>query len=343
MLVVLAEGLARENEFDVPQRVVLALRAIVSGGHRDLGPLRDLVEADAATADSTSRAAQALLAYEPFVQLARTVASSYPLVVTLNPSGPARRILILTFETSFTTTSRWRQRLSASLGWSVTNLYFAPTSVGFARAYEFEFEVPAGLEVSDADWYNVERRDAETPFAAPAVFTSIGSRFARLTLTGTSRADVALVLLSLRIARGYAWSVLVAALVPAVATTAGFVRLSELASAPDASIALLLAVPTLLAASVAQFGRGGPAIGLVATSRAILLISGLVTFVAAFGLVLFPPNLLVGHRAMPGPVLTSLWRVATYVSWVLVALQVPGAVGPTFQLRLRRRRQRART
>jgi len=150
-------------------------------------------------------------------------------------------------------------------------------------------------------------------------------------VTGTPATAQAAAVLSLRVARGYPATVLIAALFVALVLTAGLERLHELSAATEAAAAILLTLPTLFIALIAGPARRSPAVKLVTVARGVLLLSGLLTYVGAMALIMYPSP----GRAGADPTLHAIWYVAAYTAWGLVGLQTIGVVGPLIQARRR--------
>jgi hypothetical protein len=270
---------------------------------------------------------RALLGVPRFADLAETLSTAIPLFVVLD-DGAGRRIVEVEFEMSALSTWSAVGRLVELFGWRETVVSLDVPSANLASPYEFEVEAPEDLEFTDANLV-IGKDGSQT--TVPEVTKSVSSKFVRLgisdpmTKVGSSSASI-----SMKVERAYSLWVFATSVFVAVVTTLTFFRLTQVESRPEAAVVLLLAVPTLFAASVAFPLRKTPASQLISGARRILLASALAIYAATMTLILIPPN--SNSQSVHVPATLKLaWFAALIATWTLVAVQSFSLFGPLLQ------------
>jgi hypothetical protein len=256
--------------------------------------------------------------------------SSYPLVVEL-PSAAGRRVLTYRYEDAL---ARRRQpNLRASLGWVETKVMMGLPGVPLAKQHEFAVEVPDGVSLTELRLIAFPGpSDDSTPAIGlsrtPPVVQKSG-RFATASIDLTPHGRLILEM-RLRPDSSYPATVLATAIAVALVLTAGLLRLTPLSNAPEAATAVLLAVPALFTTIVAQPVRGSPAARLLSGARLILILSGLLAYVAAVMIVLYPER-----SGKISSVLRPFWLADCGSAWILVALLMLPVIAPIVAARKR--------
>ncbi len=241
--------------------------------------------------------------------------SSYPLIVELPPARD-RRVLTYVYEDAID--HRRGFDLRASLGWRETRLMIVSPGVPLSARHEVAIEVPDGVAVTRLRVLAFPGPGGGTstqdPLGTTAPVAQTSGRFATASVDSVPHGRL-LVEARLRPDLGYPLAVLITALTVALVLTAGLVRLTPLSKAPEAAAAVLLAVPALFTTLVAQPVRGSFAARLVASARLVLVLSGVLAYVAALMLVLYPDS-----KDQVSSVLKPFWFADSGGAWLLVVL-----------------------
>jgi hypothetical protein len=301
-----ARGLGRDVVLDDSAGLVTTLReaandpALIFGGRAtDSGrlPFIDAIRADRLT-----------------LAMVGAMHTSYPLIVELPPARD-RRVLTYTYEDAIV--HRRRIDVRASMGWKETRLVIVSPGVPLSARHEFAIEVPDGVAVTGLSVLAfpgpVGISAHETTVRTTPVAQASG-RFATASIDSVPHGRL-LIEARLRPDPSYPAAVLITALAVALVLSAGLVRLTPLSKAPEAAAAVLLAVPALFTTLVAQPVRGSFAARLVASARIVLVLSGVLAYVAAVMLVLYPDS-----RHHLSSVLKPFWFADCAGAWFLVAL-----------------------
>jgi len=217
--------------------------------------------------------------------------------------------------------------LSESVGWKESRLLIDTPGLEAPCPYEFDIEVPDGVDLT----YVVLQERSESGLDVAA---TPGDRFGRVSHRALEPSATLRLLLRMRPTLSYPAAVLFTAILAAGILTAGWLRLRNLADAPDASAAILLALPALFTAAVAQPVRASPAASMVLGARVVLLACGLLTYFAAVMLVLFSLDA-GGRYSGTTPSLRLFWVIDMIVCWLLVAILLWPLIGPVIAARRR--------
>jgi hypothetical protein len=253
-----------------------------------------------------------------------------------NPRAEGRQFVRVTYDLAMDESRLSLRGVIESLGWSEKLFSLTVPGLEAPCPYEFEIETPDGIDLTDAR--TVTEPAGATTIAAQSRSARIG-RFVRVSQASV-RPEAAIVLsVRMRPQRSYPFAVLLTASIATLILTWGWRRLGALADAPDAAVAVLLAVPVLFATLIAQPGRGSPAARLVTGARAILVVCGILTYLAAVVLVLYPGQ--KGTQIIPlAGLLRTVWFIDTAACWGLVFVLLAPLYGPAFQGWRRRRAMR---
>jgi hypothetical protein len=255
-------------------------------------------------------------------RLLESLADTYPLVVTVYEKTFRR---IFTYEHDDTAQETDGRLLFERLGWSETRTAVAVPGLVLASAYELAIEVPDGVVITST---TLQENGKAVPSASAQPPTT---RFARVDATGLDAASELTVEVKERAQRGYPVAVFLTAAAMAVVLTGGWLRLRSLAGAPDAASAILLAVPALFSTFVAQPGRGTPGARLISGARAVLVVTGVLAYLAAVMLVFYPES--TGRHPHLSTVLHLFWPLDVIAAWLLVLLLAWPLIAPILERR----------
>jgi hypothetical protein len=253
------------------------------------------------------------------------MSSAFPLVVQL-PAAPRRRVLAYTYEDVLV--SRRRFDVRASLGWRETRIMVALPGVPLSRQHDFAIEAPDGVALTRLRVIGLPGSpDPAVSSGESQHAASIVQRTGRFATASVDLIPHGRVLLEVRLRPdpSYPAAVLATALAVALVLSAGLIRLGPLSTAPEAAAAVLLAVPALFTTLVAQPVRGSPAAKLLSGARLILILSGLLAYVAALMIVLYPDS-----SGKISSVLEPFWLSDCATAWALVALLLVPVAAPVF-------------
>lgn len=273
--------------------------------------------------------------YDPdILRLATHLVTNYLLFIEVDRRGSPHRVMSFEYELPVSHRRRGLRDIPQMLGWTATSIW-AEVSASGRATYEVTVTAPEGTEISVAQLvlfpeYGESVATATANAVVAGTFVGPGTRpSARLSVGGVTSGR-AFLRVDLAPSRAYILGVLVTAVFAAAILTVGFERLPQIITAVDASTALLLAGPTLFAALVARPRRGGPGTQLLAAARMVLLLTGLLTFLAA--------GTLVTTKSLPH--LHEQWRALAIVAWVSSAILLVSVLSPGAALRARRARTR---
>ena len=218
-------------------------------------------------------------------------------------------------------------RLFQRLGWTETRTTIRVPGLLLTSVYEVAIEVPDGVVVSDVSVTSAN------PGSSDAAIPETG-RYARVDVPDAKPTWRGSIQVNQRAEPAYPFAVLLTAATVALVLTGGLLRLTSLAGAPEASGAILLAIPALFTTLVAQPGRGTPAARLLTGARVVLVLTGVLAYVAAVMLVLYPRDTGVARVSRA---LDLFWLVDMIVAWSLVGL-LAFALGPQLRQRFKRAR-----
>jgi len=286
-----------------------------------------------------TRAREMLATDEGFVVWVASLSTHDPVVIELSAQDASRRVVRVAYDMRLdrAQTPRdvqpglWRQ-LGQTIGWSETRVVISIPEIEAPSAYELDINTPEGIELTDVSASRSEGRQEDEP-AAPASAARLSARFARVSCPAIPRRAALLVQFRLRPQRSYPVAVLLTSLAAALVLTAGWLRLRTVAGSADAATALLLALPALFTTLVARPGRRTPAASMVVGARLVLALIGLLTYIAAGMLVLYPTD----PQTRLSGTLHLVWLVDLLLCWALVVLLVSPLYGPAMQARRRRR------
>jgi hypothetical protein len=287
------------------------------GDERFARLIAEIVQTDPYTSVASLRALEEHVANTPlatdhfFRSLVDVLARDYLLVAALNDPDRPHRVITYRYDMPWTIRRGIRQ-IPAMLGWTATAVYISFT-LGRAAAYEAEISAPNGTYLSWVQLIDIPRAGAR------AVTAFVSPRSVRLAVAGPQPSLRGSALLRLFPDRSYIAGVVITAVFAAAILTAGRFRLHAIKENVDATTTLLLAGPTLFSALVARVGRARPGAQLITVARAILLLTGVLTFIAAGTLVTTngPPRLLV------------IWDILLAAAWLASGVLLPGALRPS--------------
>jgi hypothetical protein len=250
--------------------------------------------------------------------LAKDFTESFPLLVEISAEDPRHRSLIFTTSPSTQSFRRGLRAIPRRLGWAPSSLWIAVPNLSYGRVYEITVDAPEGASISSARLLTWGSNDGEkTVDVADSFLGPTRTQTARLGITNPSAPEGWLVV-ELAPSRSYIAGALAVALLAAVMLTVGRQRLGVVTSSVDAATTLLLAGPTLFSTVVARPGRGTPADQLLVAARGVLVLAGVLTFLAAGSLVT------VDSLSQ----LQSIWLALTLAAWVSAAILLVSLVSP---------------
>jgi hypothetical protein len=221
---------------------------------------------------------------------------------------------------------RMIRRLIQRLGWRETRTFISLPAPLLAGAYELAVEVPEGVVLTRV------RVISLTPGIPTARIRQTG-RLALIEIEDAGPGWWGYVEVDQRAESAYPLAVFLTAATVALVLSGGLLRLRSLAESPEAAGAILLAIPALFATLVAQPGRGTPAARLLTGARVVLVLTGVLAYIAAVMLVFYPSD---AARPRLSPALDLFWFVDMIVAWSLVGLLTLPLFGPQLQGYLRR-------
>jgi hypothetical protein len=186
---------------------------------------------------------------QAFVDYIDALAPNFVLLAQAPPLPSVRRIVKLGYDEPFVDEPNVRDRLFRRLGWRATSFVFEAPAVSSCASYHFEVSVPADLVISSAELIvngSVAVAD-ETP----------GSR-AHLYVADVAPGSPGTIAIDVQARRsGLVRASLFVAALAFVMLLGGYARLDEIANPTQTqtSEALLLLVPTLLAAYIVRPGE----------------------------------------------------------------------------------------
>lgn len=250
--------------------------------------------------------------------IASSFVDSFPLMVEIPAGNRGHRSF--TFRTSVPM-HRMRIGMSAilrTLGWTASSLWIDLPNLGRSQSYEVIVNAPEGAEISLArliawDASSASKVHTKKEFLGPGRLP-----FVRLGVVDIPPSSSALLAVDLAPNRSYSAGVLVTSLLAAIMLTVGWHQLGTVMTSSDAATTLLLAGPTLFSALVAQPGRGFLGAQFLIAARAVLLLVGLLTFMAAGTLVTIDSYSLLG----------TLWLILALLAWLCSAVLFVGVVSP---------------
>jgi hypothetical protein len=300
MLEALAESILRDGELNDEVRSILQRIA----AHEPRGAEAALLELRAAT--GPQREILRHLNHEPqFYALAQDLALNFAALTFLAESDGVRRIVKFAYDER-PSHGFLKGKAIEQLGWRASEFRFVTPSVDDAQSYHFEIEAPIELGIVTAS-LDVKGPTGETWGDADDGVL----RTAHLYVSDVSRGarGIATVKLLPRRAGLVRSSMLATVFVASVLTWARF-HLLSLSTDVDGAIPLLLALPGLLAAYTARPGEHALATEMLLGLRALVLGSGLCSFMAAGAL---------AGRLAPST-LAGTWTTLLVTAWILVAL-----------------------
>ena len=230
---------------------------------------------------------------------------------------------MLTYETQETVLSR---RLSLRdlprlLGWRSTSIWVATPTVGTTAEYDVSIVAPDDTQIVGAPMLATGPHGSTTTMADVHLGAAVS-----LAVSELPQNTQGLVAFDLAPSRSYIGVVLATAVLAAVVLAVGATRVGALGRETDAATTLLLAGPTLFAGLVAQPGRGSVGAQLLVAARSVLVLTGLLTFMAAATLV-----------AGTSPhVAQDVWDGLSATAWLAVAVLTISLISPGTLLKARR-------
>lgn len=249
-----------------------------------------------------------------FMFLARDVSTNYFLFAPFSVAdGRARRLLTYETRQEVVSIRRSVRDLPRLLGWTSTSIWLATPVVGTGAVYEVSIAAPDRTYVVGARMVTLtgERAATQVVKASPGLPVT-------LAVTGVAQNSNGVVAFDLAPSPSYIGGVLATAVLAAVVLTLGTLHVHTLVDRADAATTLLLAGPTLFAGLVAQPGRGSVGAQLLIAARGVLLLTGLLTFLAA--------ATLVGVAC--SSIITQAWVVLTATAWTLVGILLLSLISP---------------
>lgn len=262
-------------------------------------------------------------------RLADWFSYTFPLIVELESFPRGRRSLVFEAFLPARTSHTGLRTIPSLLGWTASTMRIDLPYLGAARTSEANLHAPEGASISAAQ-LRILRDTPEGPevtldgFAGPQRTPAVRVGFNR-----AQRFSNGVLLVDLVPNRTYTGGVLLTALFVAAILTIGRARLGTVATEVDAAATVLLAGPTLFSALVARPGRGSAAAHFVTAARGVLVLSGLLAFVAAGSLVA------VDSVAC----LRDIWLPLVVLSWLSSTVLLFSVISPGVILRMRQIRR----
>jgi hypothetical protein len=251
-------------------------------------PTRDVVDALAPRSDVT----KSLMTRRGLRHMAEQLASQFIVLTDLSGDAGARRVIKFSYEEpphSYRPSNLPLRRklirpvraLLEAFSWWHRTITLDSVPVGTARSYHVEVEAPDDIELIGARLTAEDPgRDDDVPYRARSTTTE--SQRVHLQVSKAPRAVRGPVWVQVRAVRdGFLRSALMLALVVAALLWFGEDQLTTISAKAEAPAALLLAVPTVLAAVLIRPGEHAMASGLLLGVRALLMGSAGCALVAA--------------------------------------------------------------
>ena len=311
-------SIANANERSV--EMVIGITAL---GNRDWNPGDALVDHFRSIVEAPPAKAKAQLAAladcghdipKNAMWLLEVLARGHLLFVTVEAGSAIRNIATFEYSMHLPGPPVGIGAIGEKLGWTRATRTLSTAAVAQAASYEIAVAAPEGaaiskaeMSVSPSDW---EPSMSATNHAAPRIageFLGPGRRRAvRISVKGAPTNALGVLRVEVSPDWAYPAVVLVTAVFAACLLTVGWLNLDVVRDETEAAVALLLAGPTLFAALVSRVGRAGPAAQFLVAARVVLLLSGLLTFIAAGSLV----------AADSESRQESLWAVLVALAWL---------------------------
>jgi hypothetical protein len=232
------------------------------------------------------------LRQDPFFRELAYALSTHSLVVCLFTELRGRSIVKLAYdETTNTSVGTPKGRARRSLGWKSEQYFVALTEIGGCASYHVEIDVPRELELNEVGLVGTRYEDfgrdlsrltrsRQSYYVRQVGKATTGALY--LPSPGGRAIGAAWVKLRARRA-GFLVGALVASLITTGVLTLATIAEPDILRAknPEGAIAVLLLVPTLLAAYVARPGEHAITAKMLRWARLALVLDGILPFVAA--------------------------------------------------------------
>jgi uncharacterized membrane protein YhaH (DUF805 family) len=267
-----------------------------------------------------------------FKQLAYLLASHSIVFCYFTNGLPGRTILKITYdqETNGGPT-KWHERFRRGMGWK-SEIYYVPLNeVGAAASYHVEIAVPHELLLNEigleAKSYDVGWRGMPLQVTRQPNDYYIRQRgdtcSANIYISEPDSRRIGAAWVKLRVARaGFLIGTLVASIITTTVLTLAALAAPTIAEKepPDAAVAVLLLIPTLLAAYVARPGEHAITARMLRSVRLLLVADGVLPFLAAFFLMIVSKE--------DSDQLEEIWWILAVVSVVFVLLFLASNIFP---------------